>query len=242
MLLAEPFLRLVRAVPTPLKLSTFGGVRDTTSCTRVHAEQESQLNGGSEATFAYSRHFGKISRVFFHTSREISNLPPNSGCEKWCEILRENLERPVRIFQKWLFPTRNALLKLFSRRVPNSHAARLDAFWDPPGQISHQFSHQFSHNFHKFSRTGPGGLLRAFWARPGEAQPSSQATRFARISGPLLRPLGARLAKTREVPRIMRNPAHSHRLHGDLPKNGATDVAAASGASAKMYYYHCPPE
>ena len=110
----EPFLRLVRAVPTPLKLSTFGGVRDTTSCTRVHAEQESQLNGGSEATFAYSRHFGKISRVFFHTSREISNLPPNSGCEKWCEILRENLERPVRIFQKWLFPTRNALLKLFS--------------------------------------------------------------------------------------------------------------------------------
>ena len=129
--------------------------------------------------------------------------------------MRENSERPVRIFQKRRFPTRNALLKLFSRRVPNSHAARLDAFWDPPGQISHQFSHQFSHNFHKFSRTGPGGLLRAFWARPGEAQPSSQATRFARISGPLLRPLGTRLAKTREVPRIMRNPAHSHRLHGD---------------------------
>ena len=58
---AEPFLRLVRAVPTPLKLSTFGGVRDTTSCTRVHAEQESQLNGGSVATFAYSGQFGKIS-------------------------------------------------------------------------------------------------------------------------------------------------------------------------------------
>ena len=153
--------------------------------------------------------------------------------------MRENLERPVRFFQKRCFPKRNALLKLFSRRVPNSHAASLDAFWDPPGQISHQFSH----NFHKFSRTGPGGLLGAFWARPEEAQPrSSQATRFARISGPLLRPLGARLAKTREVPRIMRNPAHSHRLHGDLPKNGATDVAAASGASAKMYYYHCPPE
>ena len=56
----------------------------------------------------------KFHAFFFHTSREISNLPPNSGCEKWCEILRENLERPVRIFQKWLFPTRNALLKLFS--------------------------------------------------------------------------------------------------------------------------------
>ena len=36
----------------------------------------------------------------------------------------------------------------------------------------------------------------------------------------------------------MRNPAHSHRLHGDLPKNGATDVAAASGASAKMLHDH----
>ena len=172
MLLAEPFLRLVRAVPTPLKLSTFGGVRDTTSCTRVHAERESQLNGGSEATFAYSRHFGQISRVFFHTSREISNLPPNSGCEKWCEILRENLERPVRIFQKWLFPTRNALLKLFSRRVSNSHAAHLEAFWDPPGQFSHQFSHQFSYKFHTIFTPWAGRPFGAFlgmpWGRPAQ--------------------------------------------------------------------------
>ena len=103
MLLAEPFLRLVRAVPTPLNLSTFGGVRDTTSCTRVHAEQESQLNGGSEATFAYSGHFGEISHVFFHTSLEISNLGPNSGREKWCEILHEISEHHVRFFQKWRF-------------------------------------------------------------------------------------------------------------------------------------------
>ena len=91
--------------------------------------------------------------------------------------------------------------------------------WMPFGTLRDKFHTNFHINFHtnftQFSHTGLGGLLGAFWARPGEAKPSSQATRFAQISGPLLRPLGARLARTREVPRIMRNPAHSHRLHGD---------------------------
>ena len=85
--------------------------------------------------------------------------------------------------------------------------------WRPFGTLRDNFHTNFHTNFMQFSHTGLGGLLGAFWARPGEAKPSSQATRFAWISGPLLRPLGARLAGTREVPRIMRNPADSHRLH-----------------------------
>ena len=50
-----------------------------------------------------------ISAKFHAYARETSNLLPNSGREKWCEILRENLERPVRIFQKCVSLGRRAL-------------------------------------------------------------------------------------------------------------------------------------
>ena len=42
-----------------------------------------------------------ISAKFHMYARAISNLLPNSGREKWCEILRENLERPVIIFREF---------------------------------------------------------------------------------------------------------------------------------------------
>ena len=118
--------------------------------------------------------------TFFHTPQEISNFHPNLGREKWCEILRENLEHPVSFFQKCVSPRRDALLKLFSRSAPNSHAVHLEAFWDPPGQFSHQFSHHFSHKFHtnftQFSHTGLGGLLRlSGHAQGGAAEQSGTA-------------------------------------------------------------------
>ena len=153
-----------------------------------------------------------ISVKFHAYAREISNLLPNSGREKWCEILRENLERPVRIFQKCVSLGRRALLKLFHAvvRMLTQHV------WRPFGTLRDNFHINFHTNFHtnftQFSHTGLEGRLGAFWARPGEAKPSSPATRFAWISGPLLRPPGARLAKMRAMPRIMRNPANSHRL------------------------------
>ena len=157
--------------------------------------------------------------------------------------MRENLERPVRFFSKALFSQAKCTFETFFTTCSEFSRSPFGCLLGPSGTnftpIFTPIFTQISHNFHTLGWEASLGL---FWARPGEATPSSQATSFAQISGPLLRPLGARLAKTREVPRIMRNPAHSHRLHGDLPKNGATDVAAASGASAKMYYYHCPPE
>ena len=152
----------------------------------------------------------------------------------------------MRIFQKWLFPKRNALLKLFSRRVPNSHAAHLEAFWDPPGQFSHPFSHQFSHKFHTIFTPWAGRPFEAFLGMPWGGQPSSPALRFEWISGPLLQPPGrtpgkdARGTAHHETSRAQ--PSTAFRLRGNLLQNVATDVVAASGTSAKMCYYRCPPE
>ena len=103
----------------------------------------------------------------FHTyAREISNLLPNSGREKRCEILCENLERPVRIFQKCVSLGSRTLSKLFSGRGPNSHAACLEAFWDPPGQ----FSHQFSHKFHTILTHRAGRPFGGLLGTPGGGQ------------------------------------------------------------------------
>ena len=69
---------------------------------------------------------------------------------------------------------------------------------------------QISHNFHTL-----GG--EAIWSLSGHALgEASPAARHCALHGYLDRfcsPQGARLAKMREVPRIMRHPAHSHRLH-----------------------------
>ena len=69
---------------------------------------------------------------------------------------------------------------------------------------------QISHNFHTL-----GG--EAIWSLSGHALgEASPAARHCALHGYLDRfcsPPGARLAKMREVPRIMRRPAHSHRLH-----------------------------
>ena len=89
--------------------------------------------------------------------------------------------------------------------------------WRPFGTLRDNFHINFHTNFHtnftQFSHPGRGGHLKPFWACPGEA---SRAARRCALNGYLDRfcsPPGARLAKMREVPRIMRHPAHSHRLH-----------------------------
>ena len=69
---------------------------------------------------------------------------------------------------------------------------------------------QISHNFHTLSG-------EAIWSLSGHALgEASPAARHCALHGYLDRfcsPPGARLAKMREVPRIMRHPAHSHRIH-----------------------------
>ena len=120
------------------------------------------------------------------------------------------------------------------------------SIWRPFGTLRDNFHMNFHTNFHtnftQFSHPGRGGHLEPFWACPGGGQPSSPALRFAWISGPLLQPPGrtpgqdARGATHHETSRTQ--PSTTFRLRGNLLQNGATDVVAASGTSAKMLKYH----
>ena len=111
-------------------------------------------------------------------------------------------------------------------------------FWTLRDNFHIKFHTNFHTNFTQFSHPGRGGHLEPFWACPGGGQPSSPALRFAWISGPLLQPPGrtpgqdARGATHHEISRAQ--PSTTFRLRGNLLQNGATDVVAASGTSAKM--------
>ena len=89
--------------------------------------------------------------------------------------------------------------------------------WRPFGTLRDNFHINFQINFHtnftQFSHPGRGGHLKPFWAALGEASPAARHCALHGYLDSFCSPPGARLAKMREVPRIMRHPAHSHRLH-----------------------------
>ena len=127
--------------------------------------------------------FHTFFHTFFHTPQEISNFHPNLGREKWCEILRENLEHPVSFFQKCVSPRRDALLKLFFTKCSQFSRSPFGGLLGPSGtiftSIFTSFFTQISHKFHTIFTHWAGRPFEGFLVTPGGGQLSSQAPRFA---------------------------------------------------------------